>query len=383
MFHGPAFQGVVALGPIGDDGIRGVLSASQVPGALLDNAGQLMGFWIMRQPLADRLAFPQAIGRVCYYAPHPPPGQHVSCVVRIRSRDDTSVTADLELRTADGRLWAHLRDWTDHRFSTDERTWPVFRFPESHRIAEDRPGGYLIAQERWPDPATRELVMRRYLNAGERAEYQRRNPRAQRQWLLGRVALKDAVRGWLWGHGHGPIFPAEIGVTNQPTGRPVVSGPFAEALSVSVAHSGSLGAALVVPAAEEPAGVGIDVERIPDRVDAALEPTALVETERALLDRLGGGDPNQLRTAWLTRFWAAKEAVAKAEGTGLAGNPRRFAVEQVDGEQLIVTTGPTGPTYQVSTQLEHATGHRGGPSEAYVVAWTASHPDEGGPAHDR
>jgi acyl transferase domain-containing protein/phosphopantetheinyl transferase len=382
MFHGPAFQRVAELGPIGDDGIRGILTASDVPGALLDNAGQLMGFWIMRQPLADRLAFPQAIGRVSYYGPPPARGQQVSCVVRIKARDATSVTADLELRTADRRLWAHLHDWTDRRFTTDEVTWPVFRFPESNRVAEDRPGGYVLARERWPDSATRELLMRRYLSADERAEYQRRTPRAQRQWLLGRIALKDAVRGWLWSQRHRPIFPAQIRVSNDRTGRPVVTGPFADVLSVSLAHSGPLGVALVIPAiGPEGALAGIDVERITDTASPPVERIALVETERVLLDHLCAGEPREDRAVWLTRFWAAKEAAAKAEGTGLAGDPRRFVVEQVDGERLVVSTGATGRTYQVATQLEHTTGDRGGPPETYVVAWTASHRREGAPVH--
>ena len=40
--------------------------------------------------------------------------------------------------------------------------------------------------------------MRQYLGVAERAEYSQRTPRAARQWLLGRIAVKDAVRQWLW-----------------------------------------------------------------------------------------------------------------------------------------------------------------------------------------
>src|SRR5262249_38289682 len=41
LFHGRAFQGVVDVGMLGDDGIRGTLEAGKARGALLDNAGQL------------------------------------------------------------------------------------------------------------------------------------------------------------------------------------------------------------------------------------------------------------------------------------------------------------------------------------------------------
>src|SRR4029450_12558574 len=47
MFHGPSFQGVVAVGPLARNGIRGTLETGKAPGALLDNAGQLFGFWVM------------------------------------------------------------------------------------------------------------------------------------------------------------------------------------------------------------------------------------------------------------------------------------------------------------------------------------------------
>ena len=350
MFHGPAFQGVAELGPIGNNGIHGVLETPAAPGALLDNAGQLMGLWIMLRTATDRLAFPGAIDRIDLYGPHPRPGDRLDCAVRIRSVGDTEVTADLTLRAADGRVWAGIEGWKDRRFGTDERTWPVFQTAEENLIAEPQPGGWLLARERWRDTATRELIMRRYLDTAERAEYERQNPRAQRQWLLGRIAVKDAVRQWLWDRGHGPLFPIEIGVRNDETGRPHVTGPFDGTLAVSLAHTGNLGVAIVGTGP-----VGVDIEQVADRGDA-FEQTALTAAERALVDELGGD-----RHTWLTRFWTAKEAAGKAEGRGLAGRATRFAVESVSGEHLVVTAG--GRTHWVETRLHD------GPV-AHVVAWT-------------
>jgi acyl transferase domain-containing protein len=64
MFHGPAYQGIVELGPIADNGIRGSIVNPHAPGALLDNAGQLMGYWVMVNTERDRLAFPVSIERI-------------------------------------------------------------------------------------------------------------------------------------------------------------------------------------------------------------------------------------------------------------------------------------------------------------------------------
>ncbi len=359
-FHGPAFQGIAELGPIADDGITGELVVPPTPGALLDNAAQLLGFWIMAQTAQDRLALPAAIDQVRYYGSAPKPGERARCVVRISSLSASEVVADLELRHADGRLWAHVDQWRDRRFHTDEVSLPAFLFPERNRIAQRQPGGWFLVRDRWPDPATCELFMRRYLNVAERADYQRRNPRAARQWLLGRIAVKDAVRQWLWDINAGPLFPIEITVSNDPSGRPRVAGPFDEPPEVSLAHTGSLAAALVGPA-RAPGGVGIDIEKIEDRDDRTIA-AILTKAERHLLDTLCPS--SQARPNWVTRFWAAKEAVAKAAGTGLGGRPHTFVVEQVDGDRLLVAPDRGTPRRWVHTAV-------GTGAEPYAVAWTS------------
>jgi acyl transferase domain-containing protein/phosphopantetheinyl transferase len=359
MFHGPAFQGVTELGPIADEGMVGELLVPSAPGALLDNAGQLLGFWIMMSAARDRLAFPAGIDQLHYYGPAPKPGERVRCTVRIASVSAAEVVADLELRRANGELWARIDRWRDRRFNTDEVTWPVFVFPERNRIAQRQPGGWFLVRDRWPDPATRELIMRRYLSATERAEYQRRTPRAAQQWLLGRIAVKDAVRQWLWDAGAGPVFPIEITVTNDASGRPRVVGPFAEPLEVSLAHTGSLGAALVGDPRCTP-GVGIDIEQITDRDERTLS-TILTDAERRLLD---AHCPSIIeRPSWVTRFWTAKETVAKAAGTGLAGRLHQFSVERINGHRLLVATGDNGHSRWVDTIVSNE-------PLPYAAAWT-------------
>jgi phosphopantetheinyl transferase len=313
----------------------------------------------MARSAHDRFAFPAGIDQVRYYGSAPRPGERVRCVVRIRSVGTTEVVADLELRRPNGQLWARIDRWRDRRFDTDEVTWPVFLFPEHNRIAQRQPGGWYLVRERWPDPATRELIMRRYLSAAERADYQRHNPRAARQWLLGRIAVKDAVRQRLWDAGAGPVFPIEVTVSNDPSGRPRVAGPFTEAPEVSLAHTGSLAAALVGNLGCS-SRVGIDIELITDR-DERTVAAILTDTECRLLEALSPSVAE--RPSWVTRFWAAKEAVAKAAGTGLGGRAHRFAVERVDGDRLLVAAGDGTPGRWVQTDV-------GAEPEPYAVAWT-------------
>jgi hypothetical protein len=54
---------------------------------------------------------------------------------------------------------------------------------------------------------------------------------------------------------------------------------------------------------------------------------ALADGEVRLLDGLAGDDADA-RALWFTCFWSAKEAVAKADGTGLQGRPKRFVVDR-------------------------------------------------------
>ena len=89
------------------------------------------------------------------------------------------------------------------------------------------------------------------------------------------------------------------------------------------------------------ARVGIDLQEVSEHPASTWDFT-LTPAERSLLDsRLAAGDDDPA-TAF-TRFFTAKEAVAKAEVTGLRGNPRHFVVTTINTE----TTVPTVLTVQV------------------------------------
>ena len=61
MFHGPGFQGVREIDELGDDGVDGVVESLPTPGATLDYAGQLYGWWVMATERGNFLALPQSI----------------------------------------------------------------------------------------------------------------------------------------------------------------------------------------------------------------------------------------------------------------------------------------------------------------------------------
>ncbi|MGW5427440.1 beta-ketoacyl synthase N-terminal-like domain-containing protein [Streptomyces sp. NPDC004059] len=386
MFHGPGFQGLTDLTAIGERHIRGVITAPAAPGALLDNVGQLLGYWIMATRTERTVVFPVRIRHLRIHGPHPAPGTEVGCVLRITSLTDTVLEADAEL-TVGGRVWAVIGGWQDRRFDNDPTTRPVERFPDRNTLSQAMPGGWTLVHERWPDLASRELIMRNSLGGAERAEYAERPPRGRRQWLLGRIAAKDAVRQWLWQHGEGPVFPAELRVRNDESGRAYVTGVHGRALpplDVSLAHRGEAAVAVVRPHTPRP-GPGIDIEEVTERDPATLA-TALGPAELRLL-RVHAA--HGAEAVWFTRFWAAKEAVAKAEGGGFGGRPRDFAVLEAapDGSRLLVS-GRLERVYTV--HCAPVANPPALPPRTYVVAWTTGpgtdggrpdddHPDDGRP----
>jgi malonyl CoA-acyl carrier protein transacylase/phosphopantetheinyl transferase len=371
LFHGPLFQGIEELAVMGDDGLRGTVRTLESLGALVDCAGQLMVFWIMAALRTDRYALPGGVDAVEFFGPQPDAGDVITGTVRIRSVTPRTVYADLELADRHGRVYARLSGFENRRFATDDVTWPVLCHPESNTIAQSDAAGWVRLTERWPDAASRELIARRYLGATERETYRTHAPRGRRHWLMGRIAAKDAVRRWLWARGSAPLFPVEVTIAADEHGRPIVNVAGPLKVCVSIAHSGDLAVAI---AHEKP--IGIDVEIIEPR-NPGLEMIALSPQERALLDRVVSGmrsDPVRARSEAFTRFWTAKEAVSKAEGTGLAGRPTAFAIAAMEGDRLRVTCQPESTEqirdYTVETRVVAGPPDADGASAEYVVAWT-------------
>ncbi|MFQ5737970.1 MAG: type I polyketide synthase [Acidobacteriota bacterium] len=347
MFHGPRYQGVTRLEAMGDDGIRGSLVACPGKGGLLDNAGQLLGYWVMAQTQVDRLAMPITLDRLNLFGPEPARGTAVDCAVNVRRLGQKRVRADMKL-WREGKLWAVVEGWTDQRFQTDERLWPVIQFADRNILAEIRPEGYALVGRLFENAPSRDYFVRRYLTASEREAYEALGERKRHDWLYGRIAAKDAVRHWLWENGHGALlFPAQVQIENEPSGAPLVRGNSLPDLQISIAHKDGLAVARVALSGP----VGIDLERIEPRSPQFTQ-SVLSASEVALL-------PQADRDEWVTRCWCAKEAAGKALGTGLRGAPKKLVVTRIEGECLEVAG------QWVGTKREDGWG-----ADAYVVAWT-------------
>lgn len=327
MFHGPAYQGVAAFEAIGDQGIDGRLRVPAGKGALLDNMGQLAGYWVMEQP-QDCLAMPIGVDTIRFHAPDPLPGEELSAKIRISQLDALNCVSEHQLHDAQGRLRISIEGWRTRRYQMDQAFWVASRKLSELQASQFVPPNVALFDDRYDTAILRDYLCRRYLSASERAVYDGLSPRRRRAWLNGRVAAKDAVRAWLQRErGIAVCWPQELLIENDAAGAPKlqanVTDTLPPGLHLSLAHKGTLAVAIV---GEQP--VGIDLERIEPR-DAGFVELAFTPAELAWLQ---DGD----RDTELTRGWVAKEVAAKAAGTGLQGRPRDFVISARDGDCLCV-----------------------------------------------
>jgi phosphopantetheinyl transferase len=380
LFHGPNFQGVAEVLAEGDRHIRARLRCLDAPGSLLDAAFQLVGNWLDSTHSSRTVMYPVAIANVSFFGPHPSPGALLECTARIASVDDQHVSADLQLSRA-GVAWAVLRGTRFRRFDSNPRSRAMETHPAKNAASIRQPEGWVLLEDCWPDWHSAGFIANLILGQDGYEEYRKKPPALRRQWLLGRCAAKDAVRYEAWATGITEIFPIEVQVYNDETGRPHVKGwpgrPFLDC-DVSISHTGPFAVALARPgesSGPDSVGVGIDIALIAEHPPATLR-LALTKAEDQLLNELSLGDP-QGRIEWFTRFWAAKESVAKAMGTGLRGNPRQFVVSEVSPAFLTVKARARVFTvgYRTIEDSEQ--------SSRFVVAWTYGEKHEKQPRDDR
>jgi acyl transferase domain-containing protein len=364
LFHGPAYQGLTTVYRLGERHARGSVRVLPATGAVFDAGWHLLSSWLVHTEPQRTVAYPVSIGALRLFGPPPAVGTEVECVARIQDIDGDRIVGAVQFSIG-GRVWAELTDCVHRRFDSEGRLRQQERFPGRQAVSQRQPEGFTTVFDCWTDAMSRAFTARHVLGMDDFANYDRQPTAQARRWLLGRLAVKDAVRYGCWDSGAGDVFPIEVRVSNDSTGRPTVTGWSGRPLpehEVSLADTGEVAVALARPAGGPP--VGIDVTEITERPDGTLRST-LSDAELALLSTLDGSG-EAAGQLWVTRFRSAKEAVARAEGTGLGGGARRFAVSAATPDTLTVRAGDH--VYQVGHREVH--NPPGLPPRRYVVAWT-------------
>lgn len=324
MFHGPAYQGIKAVNSIGDKGIRGIIVGSGGKGSLLDNAGQLFGLWLQLTLKVNKVAFPIKIDEIIFYQDFADQTGEFECTCSLTDINDETATANFLLKR-DGKVWAVINGWQNIRLEFDERLWQVSMSPKFNLLSEEIYPEVFKFHKAYQKVISWDFIAKRYLPLADRNFLNGLALNKRKKWLVSRVALRDAIRSLLLRETNTAYYPIEFSIAKLATGQPVIQGPLAADVQISIAHKND--EAVAIARLGKP--VGIDMEEIKSR-GVGFEEIALTANERLLLK--GKKD----RDEWITRFWVAKEAYGKSIGKGLAGNPKTYQVGAIEGDELII-----------------------------------------------
>ena len=319
MFHGPAYQGVECIQAVGNNGIDGVLRVPSGQGSLLDNMGQLAGYWVMELP-ENCLAMPIGVDRIDFYAPDPDVGELLEAQVRIRELTELECVSDHRLFNQKGQCVISITGWRTRRYQMDKVFWERSRKLDTQACSVELPPNIALFEDRYDTAILRDYISRRYLSAPEQRIYQSIAPKRKRHWLAGRVAAKDSVFFLLKSNGIASVFPQEMCIYNDENGKPVlhpnVSTNVPFNLHISISHKDQFAVAI---ADTQP--VGIDIERIDNFSESAIN-LAFSSQENGLVLRA-----EEERSLSFLKAWVAKEAYGKYRGTGLGGHLLEYQIE--------------------------------------------------------
>ena len=382
MFHGPCWQGVRSVDRWGENGTVATFSVLPTDDffksnknpqfvtdpVTLDAAGQLVGFWTMEHLQDNFLVFPYRARKLRIYGPRPPVNQAVNCQAGIRLLDFNRISSDIDMLNAAGELWMRLEEWEDKRFDLPPAVLEFLLSPVTVRPSE----AWTAPVAAWPDSSQYHcrrlsrlftgdddfwtlVFSHLILNHTERqvfADLGKSNQR-QVQWLMGRLAAKDAVRIILKQKYNMETGPADVEIAPDEYGCPVATGSWADRVEgpvrLSLSHTTGMAAAV----AGQPGnglGIGIDVECL-DPAREGIASIAMSPEENTLLpSTLTGADPE-----WMLRVWCAKEALSKACGCGLLGRPKDLVVKKLEPETGAISLEISGAFVRKFPALEKTT----------------------------
>ncbi|HKG05631.1 MAG TPA: beta-ketoacyl synthase N-terminal-like domain-containing protein, partial [Pedobacter sp.] len=323
MFHGPGYQGIRKLTAVGDKGITGIIEGGAGKGSLLDNAGQLFGLWLQLTLTKDRIAFPVKIQEIEFFGEMMDQQGTFECTCVLAELNEEFATADFVMKR-DGKVWAMISGWQNRRLEIDEALWRVSMSPLRNRLSEEIAPGVFMFHNAYSRVVSWDFILKRYFNKDEKQHHHSLLPNKRKEWIISRVAVKDAIRNLLNKEKKEAYYPIAFEIRSDEFRKPYPEGPMTDGIHVSIAHKGTD----AVGIAQYDRSVGIDIEHIAERNEGFMD-LVFSAGEKALLE---GRD----NAEWATRFWVAKEAYGKYLGKGLQGNPRAYTISEINGEELKV-----------------------------------------------
>jgi malonyl CoA-acyl carrier protein transacylase/phosphopantetheinyl transferase len=305
---------------------------------VMDGVSSGIGLWRGREKNNGVLTLPFRARTIRLFATVLPEGARLRAYLRITAQTPHSYVADVSVTDGRGRVVLSATGWEELICSVSPPLHALYLRPADAFLTADLPVALLgetpvpvrgslatdlprqifeNQQEIWLRAAAFAL-----LGPAERDEWLAMRGAAGRrvEWLLGRACVKDAIRRHLADTHQQRWAAADIAIWTDDSGKPHAHGPWldrtGEAVDVSIAHTTGLVAAAIAVNGR----IGIDLEKVGRDLSEDFTRSVFAPDEQELAARSGEGP------LALLRFWCAKEALAKALGTGIRYSPSDLRV---------------------------------------------------------
>jgi phosphopantetheinyl transferase len=373
MYHGPRFQAVKRIPQVSQQGIEADLQAIslnnffrhterpvfQLNPLHLDAATQLVAYWVIDQFQTSAFhTFPFQIKAFHQYEAQLSAKCQVFCRGQIGFLNEQQMESTFDFVDETGRVIARLeglleiyldlpQEYHECRKSPLTTYWSQPCLQEETGLVCRRIGPY---PERFLEDwggVMKHIIAHLMLNQNERQFWYGLPDKGPRRsdWLFGRIAAKDALRQWALANFNIELAPVDIEILSTELGKPFARCLELEAITpipdISISHSRGY---VVAAVAQPNTRIGIDLERLDVTRSQDWLMGAFTPQELALVP--------QLNKASTLGFWCAKEAVAKALGTGLQGVPAQWQITHYSPHNQKVTITHKGQFFIVELWCE-------------------------------
>jgi phosphopantetheinyl transferase len=305
-----------------------------------------VGYWISEQfGPADSLVFPFHVEALYQFCDPLPAGTWLLGRGNVQFMNENQIEAHFDVVDQTGRVVLRIVGWKDIRYKVPHSNFYLCRIrPQTEYLTEpyyqEQTQSLLRRIPPFPknflDSSSaiwKRTLAHHMLNQAEREQWYSLPETGPRRtdWLLGRIAAKDAVRQWAEQVLGLQLAPVDIEICTTDLGKPYAYCPLLGDMplpDLSISHS--QGYVVATLALQEQVRIGIDLERRDRQRSDTLLQGAFTPEELALLEPLPEeGEARQLLTLGL---WCAKEAAAKTAGVGLGGRPRDWRISSCSPE---------------------------------------------------
>jgi phosphopantetheinyl transferase (holo-ACP synthase) len=380
MFHGPSMQAVKSLDKVGNKAIAGKATAN--PAAhwmpnlasanfllnplLLDNSSQFVLFYLYEKNLSATALLPFFIESIDFYINPADLAAEVEVAATLPALSERATEAEVEVVSA-GQVALRINSINSRRVVLSD-TWQNFVASPStsflgssilttellNKQLRERCAIVQVSQDVLnDDDVILEWCLDYLLSKNELNQWRGIGQSKKRKidWLLGRIAAKDAVR-MLVKNGIGrSLGPHDVEIHSNADRSPyvIIKDKAIPAVAISITHTNGKGIALatfVDP--NHPSNPGIDAETISPR-DTDFASSFMQPSELKHL----ASYPSAALNAEITRIWTAKESMYKAN-RGKFEASKFEILESNPASDLIVISGGNGAgKYLAYSQIEN------------------------------